>query len=294
LNAAPYFRCVQLDVPGRLGLDDGRYLLRDEEDREQAVMVVQTIGVAAPAPRRARRRRPRLAQARDPAEVPLTRLTMIPAQRIARDAARNHLASVRADHEALEDEVAEALRAANSILRAHRIATADPYGHEIGRDAPLAVRVGYGTGSELAEGRWEEAIDVPPPERRQRRREALRPQERLAAVLGGRERIDACETLLLRARADLDQGRTREGALQLRAGLDAMLAELPGRAGPDQEEDLAALGERRERVSRIAEEALRGGVGTAGIEKLNETLRICERVLRRRQILSDRTQFSAE
>ncbi len=112
----------------------------------------------------------------------------------------------------------------------HRVATRDPYGHEIGREATLVARVGYGTGDGLAEGRWEEAVEVPYPERRRRRAEALRPQERLAAVLAGREPIDVCETLLLRARADLDQGRPREAALQLRAGLDALLAELPGKA----------------------------------------------------------------
>ena len=38
--------------------------------------------------------------------------------------------------------------------------------------------------------------------------------------------VDACETLLLRARADLDAGRRREAALQLRVGLEALLVEL--------------------------------------------------------------------
>ena len=47
-------------------------------------------------------------------------------------------------------------------------------------------------------------------------------------MLGGRERVDVCETLLLRARADLDAGREREAALQLRVGLEALLAELKG------------------------------------------------------------------
>ena len=101
------------------------------------------------------------------------------------------------------------------------------------------MRVGFGSGDELADGRWSEAIELPRRERRRRRAEALRPQERLAAVLGGREHVDACETLLLRARLDLDQDRFREAALQLRIGLEALLAELPGREGRDQEGDLA-------------------------------------------------------
>ena len=142
------------------------------------------------------------------------------------------------------------LRAVNAVLRAHRVATRDPFGHEIGREAVLVARVGYGSGDGLAEGRWEEAVEVAPPGRRRRRAEALRPQERMAAVLAGREPIDVCETLLLRARADLDQGRPREAALQLRVGLEALLAELPGSAGSDQAEDLAALQERLERHRR--------------------------------------------
>jgi hypothetical protein len=116
--------------------------------------------------------------------------------------------------------------------------------------------------------------------------EALRPQERLAAILGGRETIDACETLLLRARADMDQGLLREAALQLRIGLDALLAELPGRAGPDQEDDLAALSAQRQSVHRAAEAAVRGPLPADRGGELAETLGVCERVLRRRQILS--------
>jgi hypothetical protein len=107
----------------------------------------------------------------------------------------------------------------------------------------------------------------------------------VAAVLAGREPIDVCETLLLRARADLDQGHAREGALQLRAGLDALLAELPEQAGPDQEEDLAALRERRETTARAAEEALGAELSPERTGEVAETLAICERVLRRRQIL---------
>jgi hypothetical protein len=183
--------------------------------------------------------------------------------------------------------VTAALRTANALLRAHPIATQDPYGHELGREAALVVGTGYGTGEGLAEGRWEKAVEVPPPARRQRRAQALRPQERLAALLAGREPIDVCEVLLLRARADLDQGRDREAALQLRAGLEALLAELPENAGPDQEEDLAALDARREASVAAAEDALRAPLSEERVAELGETLRICQRVLRRRQALRE-------
>jgi hypothetical protein len=282
----PRFACVQLDVPGHLGLDDGRYLLRAAaSEAPEAVVVVQTFA-GAPAGRRSRRQRPRPATPpEEPPEVPVTRLTVVPAEPSEADEAARELQRIGGDPEAAESRVAAGLRAVNAVLRAHRVATADPYGHEIGREAVLVARVGYGSGEALAEGHWEEAVEVAPPARRRRRAEALRPQERLAAVLGGREPIDACETLLLRARADLDQARPREAALQLRAGLEALLAELPGGAGSDQAEDLAALRERLAGIMEVAGEAVAGQLDAERTDQIAETLAICERVLRRRQIL---------
>ena len=281
----PRFACVQLDVPGQLGLDDGRYLLRAAaSEAPEAVVVVQTLG-GAPAGRRSRRQRLRPAAPPEPPEVPVTRLTVVPAEPSEPDDAARELQRIGGDPEAAESRVAAGLRAVNAVLRAHRVATADPYGHEIGREAVLVARVGYGSGEALAEGHWEEAVEVAPPARRRRRAEALRPQERLAAVLGGREPIDACETLLLRARADLDQARPREAALQLRAGLEALLAEVPGDAGSDQAEDLAALRERLADTVEAAGEAVAGELDAERTDQIAETLAICERVLRRRQIL---------
>jgi hypothetical protein len=289
---ATCFRFVQLDVPGRIGLDDGRYLVRPaggDPDEDDTVLVVQTMG-APPAGRRPprRRRRPQPANPEDtPPEVPITRLTVIPARTIDAGRLESELDALRADEAATEAAVTEGLREVNRVVRAHRIANQDPYGHEIGRLTPIAVRVGVGTGPELADGRWTEAFTVPSPERRRRRVDALRPQERLAELLSGREPIDVCETLLLRARADLDQDRPREAALQLSQGLDALLAELPDRAGPGQEEDLATLRARRESTGEAAAAALHGDPSADEVDELAETLRICQRVLRRRQALRE-------
>jgi hypothetical protein len=285
---AARFRFVQMDVPGRIGIDDGRYLLRATDERAETVIVVQTLGAQAAGRSRRRRRRPRPADPPElPAEVPVTRFTVIPAEeRAANDAARE-LDALAGDSEAAEEAVLTGLRSANRLVRAHRIATQDPYGHEIGRSAPLAVRVGFGTGGELADGQWTRALDIPPPERRRRRADALRPQERLAELLAGREEIEACETLLLRARADLDQGRLREAGLQLLPGVDALLAELPERGGPGQEEDLGDLRERREHLVRVAAAALRGDLTAEQTEQIADAVGVCERILRRRQALRE-------
>src|SRR5215211_8500878 len=178
------FRFVQLDVPGRLGLDDGRYLVRatsGEADENETVLVVQTIGAPPAGRRRRSRRRARRADPDNgPPQVPITRLTVIPARARSHDEAKRELNSLTGDPAAAEEAILDGLREANRVVRAHRIANQDPYGQEIGRLTPLASRVGFGTGEELADGRWSEALDVPAPERRRRRADALRPQERLA------------------------------------------------------------------------------------------------------------------
>jgi hypothetical protein len=285
---AARFRFVQMDVPGRIGIDDGRYLLRATDERAETVIVVQTLGAQAAGRSRRRRRRPRPADPPElPAEVPVTRFTVIPAEERAANDAAGELDALAGDPEAAEEAVLTGLRSANRLVRAHRIATQDPYGHEIGRSAPLAVRVGFGTGGELADGQWTRALDIPPPERRRRRADALRPQERLAELLAGREEIEACETLVLRARADLDQGRLREAGLQLLPGVDALLAELPERGGPGQEEDLGDLRERREHLARVAAAALRGDLTAEQTEQIADALEVWERILRRRQALRE-------
>src|SRR3954453_3097817 len=289
------FRFVQLDLPGNLGLDSGRYLVRatgGETDDDETVLVVRTMAPPPPGggPPGGPRPPGRAASSDPPAEVPITRLTVIPARTQDADEAQRELEALRADPAATEDAILESLREVNWVVRAHRIASQDPYGHEIGRLAPLAVRVGFGTGGELADGNWTDAFEVPPPERRRRRADALRPQERLGELLAGREPIDACETLLLRARADVEQGRLREAALQLGPGLRALLAELSARAGPGQEEDLATLRDRVDAIDRAGREVLDDDLSAERADEVADTLHICERVLRRRQALRDSEQ----
>ncbi len=154
----------------------------------------------------------------------------------------------------------------------------------------MAVRIGYGSGEETADGRYSAAREVDVwasgASRRRRREEDLRPQERVAAVLGGRERIDVCETLLLRARADFDAGREREAALQLRVGLEALLAELASAvADPGHEKDFAALRARRPEAGEAANQALQGDLDAHGATVVRELLELSERIVRRRRVL---------
>ncbi len=106
------------------------------------------------------------------------------------------------------------------------MASVDPWVADADPARAIGYRVGYGTGEQVAEGDWESARELPRPEPRAARSALLAPQERVAALLGGRDAPLACEELVLRARGDLAHGRPREAALQLRVALDAALAEL--------------------------------------------------------------------
>ncbi|MGN6215610.1 MAG: hypothetical protein ACTHN7_01435, partial [Solirubrobacterales bacterium] len=179
----------------------------------------------------------------------------------------------------------------NRALHAQAVSAADPRARmELSPAGAERVLIGYGSGEETADGRFREArrVDVGPRpgSRRRQREEELRPQERVSAVLRGRERLDACETLLLRARADLEAGRHREAALQLRVGLDALRVELKGAlADPGHEEDMGALEARKDEAYAISKASLEGEVSPQQTQQIEELLQICERVLRRRRVL---------
>jgi hypothetical protein len=287
------FGFAQFDFAGPLPLADGRYLARDDgEGNGESVLVVLTLG--APAPPARRRRRPRKAEPdAEPAPLPLTRVTAVRAFAPFEDEgeAGRWLDEATEAEDTADELVADGIGLLNRALHIRAVAGADPGGHELTAERAVAVRLGYGNGEEVADSRFSEAREVDVwasgASRRHRRQEDLRPQERVAAVLGGRERLDVCEVLLLRARADLDAGRRREAALQLRVGLEALLVELKGGvADPGHDEDLGALSSRRSEVGEAANAALAGELGTGETQQVRELLEICERVLRRRRILA--------
>lgn len=282
------FGFVQLDVGGRLAIADGRYVLRGMGD--EMVLVVETLG--APAPPRRHRRRPR-ESAPDPMPkaVPLTRATIVRSHHpfATDDEAARWLDEVSDNDDAVDDLVTEALTQLNRALHAGTVASGDPHPQALSPTRTAAVRIGYGNGDQVANGAFSSAreIDVHGgASKRRQRDETLRPQERLAAVLGDREQLDACETLILRARADLDAGRHREAALQLRVGLEALLHELPSALNDSgHDEDIATLKARRAEAVTAAETALQSDLTAAQPDTVEDLTAICERVLRRRRVL---------
>ena len=266
------FPFVQFELALPLGPADGRYLRRSPGGGDpQWVIVLRTLG--ARERRRFRGRRPRAVEEAGEADaVPTSRATLIHAEPLPGDEeAESWLDGLRRDADARENEVEAALAELNAVLRAHRAAAADPYAREVARWQANAVRVGYGSGEQVAEGRFTAAYEVPEARGRVRRAETLAPQERLAAILGGSDRVLVAEELVLRARLDLDAGRPREAALQARVALEALLAELP--------EGSADVAGHREAVGEAANAALGGDPPDELVDSVREAVRAMHRAL---------------
>ena len=280
------FPFVQFVLAGELGVSNGRYPARppgsDGEGGTHSVLVTRTFGAAAP--RRGRRKqKPRAADPQAELALPVTELTVIDADPLEGDPGP-WLKRIGRDDELRDEVVSRALATARRAVAARRVAAADPDVSDPSVEAALATRVGYGQADDLVDGRYEEAIELPRETRRSGRIAALRPQERMAAILGGRERPLACEELILRARADLDGARGREAALQLRVGLEALLADRDRFGQQGQDDDLAALEARRGPTGAAANEALAGDLTPDRAAEVAATVELCERVLRRKAL----------
>lgn len=247
------FTFVQMELPWELGPADGRYLLRKPsaapDGREpQHVVVLSTVGAERRGLLGRRTRTRRVDPQPEPTAVPITRATIVdPVALSAESQAKAWLAELDPEREAQA-----ATEVLNRLLFAHRIAGAAAHVHEVSPAQALIVRAGFGEGEHVADGLWSSARDLLLSNRRAgRRASVLRPQERLAALLSGRDAHLLCEELALRARLDFDGARVALAALELEHAYATALVELPS-------EDREDLGERIEEL-----EQLRAGVTEA-------------------------------
>ena len=210
-------------------------------------MVLRTLG--APQRRLLGKRRPREVESAEPEPVPTSRATIVDAEPLGSpDEGERWVEMPETER---DEAVAAATRELNFVLRAHRAAAADPFPREVGPMQALVVRLGYGDGDQVADGRYARAVELPREPPKRKRGEALAPQERLAAILGGRSALLVGEELLLRAQLDVEAERMREAALQARVALEALLGELD-------EKYAAPIRPLRDRVGRAANAALDG------------------------------------
>jgi hypothetical protein len=202
-------------------------------------MIVEELG--APRPKRRAGRRSKPVESSDPGETPVTRVTVTGEQLENPAQGSAWLKEMMGSGGQGAAEVREATRIVNRALSALRAAARDPLVQEVGATKALAVRLGHGTGDELAEGRWTEARELARP--RRGRLDDVDPQSRVAAVLAGRDEVHPAETLMLRARLDLQQGRRAEARFGLRAAR-AALQEQPGSRQKELLDELAAIEEK--------------------------------------------------
>jgi len=203
------------------------------------VMIVQELEV--PRPKRRSRRRARPVTPDEPGQVPVTRVTVTGVPLADPSSGSDWLKETLRSRERGARELRDATRIINRALNAVRAEARDPLVQEIGATKALAIRLGHGTGDELAEGRWSEASQLPHQPRG--RLDDVDPQSRVAAVLAGSADIHSAETLIQRARLDVQQGRDAEA----RYGLQAARAALREEPGPRRDrllEELAAIEER--------------------------------------------------
>ena len=289
------FVFMQLEFPWALGPADGRYLLRDGPDGEpEHVIVIDTLGAAKTRPNCARpagrsatwpgaavKRDARPARSRLPVQT--TSVTVIdPVSLSAEQQARAWLDGLDREH-----EVGAAVATVNRVLHYHRIASADPYIHEVSPSQTIVIRAGWGEGDQVSLGKWLHAreLSLHPARGVRRRRDrswALRPQERLAALLGGRSKVLLCEELALRARLDLDNGRLAHAAVGLDEALAAATGELKAEGRQDLLLRIAELEQLREGVAAQAKAALEGGQAAIDEEIVGHALGRLEAALRAR------------
>ena len=245
------------------------------------MLVLATLG--APERRRLRGRRGPVVQGAEPEPVPTSRVTVITPEPFPdRGHGEEWLERLRAGGDP-RTHVEAAVSVVNRALHAHRAARADPSARDVTADQALVVRVGFGGGEAVAEGRFEQAWELPGGRRGAARRSMEAPDERFATLLGARESVLVCEELLLRARADLNAGRTREAALQARVALESLLSELDGALGGERR---TALEADREPVGEAANAALRGPPGEELDEVVKSAVGRMEAVLRTRRLAS--------
>lgn len=271
------FIFVQMEFPWALGPADGRYLTRLAPDGEpERVVVVNTLeprreagapGSVGRGPRRSMLGRLAAGSAAvapnpEPAPVTSTRVTVIdPVSLSAEHQARAWLEELDGEHDILA-----AAAIVNRVLHMHRIAAADPHVHEVSPGQALVIRAGWGEGEQVAGGRWLHARELPwkpggrgaGAHRRggRARASALRPQERLAALLGAKDTMLMCEELALRARLDLDQGRLRHAAHELDRALALAVSELR----EEGRQDLAIRVAELEQLAGGVDEQARAGI----------------------------------
>ena len=271
----PLLPFAQLDFPGALALGEGRYVVRAEADDAPDVLALKILGAPRAASRLKRGRPVALEGEPDATPLPLSRVTLVKSAPLdGEQAARAWLDRVSGDDEMTAGLTAEACRTLNRALLAHRVAAPDAYAADLHPAAAVAVRFGYGSGDEVAEGRWSAAFELPEAKRRGLRTaliDGVGAQGRIAAVLGGRDEVRPEESLLVAAELAAGERRYAEAAVTAAAAAQALAGSSAGGSSEGAAEAVTA-------TSRLRKDALAGK--PIAERELGEALRGLRRAVR--------------
>ncbi|MDQ2622488.1 MAG: hypothetical protein M3Y45_05550, partial [Actinomycetota bacterium] len=253
-----------------------------------------TEGALPPA--RRRRRQPRKIQTVErTATLPLTVVTVVLASEpLAGQSAAEAWLATTADDDVTQSLLEDALSTLDRALAAAAATTGRLPAEPAGVDLVVAARIGFGEGQQVYSGRFIEAVEIDArggtASPRRERLERIIPLPRIAAILGGRESLLACEVMIPRVRADLDAGRVVPAALTIHEAARATLVELEFAVeGPEHEEDLDRLEEVLDDLAALPGDVLGPGEPRPGDDpgiaaRIESALRISERVIRRFRI----------
>ncbi|HEY7933363.1 MAG TPA: hypothetical protein VID48_06005 [Solirubrobacteraceae bacterium] len=272
------FLFVQMEFPWQIGPTDGRYVLREKAGGEpEHVVILRTVGAVRRTRGRGRLARESRGDPR-PTELPISEVTIIDPVSLTTEAQAQRWL----DHSEHELESVKAAAVLRRVLAAHRIAGAEAHLHELSPTQAVVIRAGWGTGAQVADGRFSHARELTLSQSQSRgRTSVLRPQERLAILLGGREAALVCEELTLRARADFDFGHFRLAALELAHAYELGLLELKAEGRADLTARLGELEGLHGGVRAAADLVLKG-TGDPDTESLGNALERLQAALRAR------------
>jgi hypothetical protein len=159
------------------------------KDFRERVLVVQTLGTVHPSQKRRNRGPGRAKKASSPPstpEVPVTRATVADSTPFKGESdAKTWLKTVTRDPKRRAANARDALDVLNRALDILRRHSEDPLVGDASFHHALVVRIGYGSGEQLADGEWTEAREMPSSPTP--RHADLDAQRKTAVELAGRE-----------------------------------------------------------------------------------------------------------
>jgi hypothetical protein len=166
-----------------------------DDDFRERVLVVQTLGAAHPSQKRRNRGPGRAKKASSPPpvpEVPVTRATVADSKPFEGESeAKAWLKAVTGNPKRRAEHARDALDVLNRALETLRRHSEDPLVGDASFHHALIVRIGYGSGEQLADGEWTEAREMPSSPTP--RHADLDAQRKTAVELAGREPDEAEE-----------------------------------------------------------------------------------------------------